>query len=192
MECMADPLHMAGSEVPNEAALSWVIAAGHARYPFLQQPHLSPPLSVTHRPRLLRRAPTCPGLVHSIQMVGHPGPVTRLLSCTKASGRGACPVPHAVLVCGGLPCRCMHCRWMPQLCCSLPSNACRCAPTCVTCTYMQEAWEALDIADRELAATLPVATHWAPSYSIHPRTGDRECLCWAGVCGCMRCGSHNA
>ncbi|KAI7838943.1 hypothetical protein COHA_007303 [Chlorella ohadii] len=37
---------------------------------------------------------------------------------------------------------------------------------------MQGDWEALDESDRDLAASLPVTTHWAPSYSVHPRTGD--------------------
>ena len=41
----------------------------------------------------------------------------------------------------------------------------------------QEDWDALDQADRDLAASLPLETHWAPSYTVHPRTGDCACLC---------------
>lgn len=115
--------------------------------------------------------------MHSIKLVGHPGPVTRLLSCTKARGLQACPVPQCLIVVAG-PAgayAAVGCRVA-----AVPPTACRGAPSDI---HLQESWEALDAADRELAATLPIATHWAPSYSIHPRTGDRECLCWAGFAG---------
>ena len=40
----------------------------------------------------------------------------------------------------------------------------------MSCTA--EDWEALPEEDRALAASLPIRTHRAPSYSVHPRTGD--------------------
>lgn len=81
---------MGGSEAPNMLCptLSWAFAACHARISFCSARLCRRlPLSPT---ALLCRAPSCPGLVHSIKLVGHPGPVTRLLSCTKARGQRAC------------------------------------------------------------------------------------------------------
>lgn len=66
-----------------------------------------------------------------------------------------------------------HLSHAAALCCVLPSWA------------LQEDWDALEQPDKDLAATLPLETHWAPSYSVHPRTGDCACCCCgAGLCRC--------
>lgn len=42
----------------------------------------------------------------------------------------------------------------------------------MSCT--PEDWEELGEADKRLADTLPIRTHTAPSFTVHPRTGDSE------------------
>lgn len=44
----------------------------------------------------------------------------------------------------------------------------------ISCT--PEAWEAFPAADKAIDAELGIRTHVAPSYSVHPRTGDGTSL----------------